>query len=469
MQPLPIYAGSHKTKAPQYAGQSLINWYVMKTQGAALSDAIIYGVEGIINIATAGNYKFIGRGAWVKNDIPYFVQGGSLVRLNSDGTLIVLGGIAGTKRCSMASNETQLMIVNELGNGYIWDDATLQPIVDVDFTANGTPISVCTIDGYFACPTDEKKFILSAIEDGMSWNALDFARADGDPDAIQALIPFKGVLYPVGVNTIEGFNNVGGADFPFSKINGLIVNKGLSFRHAYVVASDAFYFVGGGYGESPAIWMSNGQAAQKISTDAEDYAIRLELSKEGIEDSFAFQYSIDGAYFVGFSFPEKTLVYELTGQTWHERKSFIDGELVRWRPNAMVQAYGALYVSDSQDGRIGKLDVNTYKEYGNLIYRELTTQPFSNNGDRILCAALELTMESGAGDAETPNPQIRMATSKDGKTFADERTRSTGSIGEYRKRAVWRRNGRYDRLMVLRFTMTDPVNPTIIKLEGLLA
>lgn len=469
MKALPIYAGSHKTKAPQYANQSLINWYVMQSQSAALSDAIIYGVEGIVNIATAGNYRYKGRGAWVKDDIPYFVQGTNLVRLEANLSLTVLGTIAGTKRVQMASNSDQLMIVNEFGTGYIWDGATLTTITDVDFTANGTPTGVCFIDGYFVCPTNEKKFIISAIEDGLSWNALDFSRADGDPDSIQAMVPFKGVLYALGVNTIEGFNNVGGADFPWSKISGLIVNKGLASKHLYAITGDAFYFVGSGYGESPAIWMSNGQQAQKISTDAEDYAIRLELAKTGAEDSFAFQYSIDGAYFVGFSFPEKTLVYEVTGKTWHERVSFIDAELVRWRPNALVQAYGGLYVSDSQDGRIGRLETDTYTEYGSNIYRELTTQPFSNGGDRILVAALELTMESGSGDSTTPNPQIRLSTSKDGKVFSDERSRGFGGIGEYRKRAIWRRCGRFDRMAVLRFTMTDPVKPTIIKLEGALA
>ena len=468
MQPLPIYSGSHKTKSPQYANQTLINWYVMKSQGAALSDAIIYGIEGIDSVATAGDFRFTGRGAWVKDDVPYLVQGTNLIRLNSDETITVLGTIAGSKRVSMASNESQLMIVNESGTGYIWDGATLTTISDPDFTANGTPLSVCTIDGYFICPTADKKFIKSAIEDGLSWNALDFARADGDPDKIQAMVPFKGILYSLGLNTIEGFNDIGGSDFPFQKIRGLIVDKGLSFKHAFVVASDAFYFVGSGYNETPGIWMSNGQSAQKISTDAEDYTIRQELQKSGIEDTFGFQYSIDGAYFVGFSFPEKTLVYEITGKTWHERSSFIDGSLVRWRPNALVQAYGSLYVSDSKDGRIGRLGTETYKEYGNLIYRELTSQPFSNGGDRILCPALELTMESGSGDVNTPNPQIRLSTSKDGKIFSDERSRGFGGIGQYRKRAVWRRNGRFDRYMVLRFTMTDPVNPTIIKLEGLL-
>lgn len=469
MQPLPIYSGSHKTKSPQYANQTLINWYVMQSQGAALSDAIIYGVEGIDSVATAGDFRFFGRGAWVKNEIPYFVQGTNLVRLNSDETITVLGTIAGSKRVSMASNETQLMIVNEVGTGYIWDDTTLTTISSPNFTANGTPTGVCHMDGYFICPTDDKKFIKSAIEDGLTWAAIDHSRADGDPDGIQAMIPYKGVLYPIGVNTIEAFNNVGGSDFPFVKVGGLLVGKGMSYRHAFVITSEAFYFVGSGYGETPAIYMSNGQQAQKISTDAEDYTIRQELQKAGIDDTFGFQYSIDGAYFVGFSFPEKTLVYEITGKTWHERTSFIDSELVRWRPNALVQAYGSLYVSDSQDGRIGKLGTETYKEYGNLIYRELTTQPFSNGGDRILCPALELTMESGSGDVNTPDPQIRLATSKDGRTFADERTRGFGGIGKTRKRAIWRRNGRFDRYMVLRFTMTDPVNPTIIKLEGLLA
>jgi len=79
---------------------------------------------------------------------------------------------------------------------------------------------------------------------------------------------------------------------------------------------------------------------------------------------------------------------------------------------------------------------------------------------------LELTVESGVGDAATPNPVVWLDRSMDGKTWTSPRTRRLGRIGEYGHRAIWRRNGRAKRFEVFRFTITDPVKVVIIKLEA---
>ena len=132
----------------------------------------------------------------------------------------------------------------------------------------------------------------------------------------------------------------------------------------------------------------------------------------------------------------------------------------------MATAYGRVIVGDSIDGRIGELDSDLYTEYGLSIFRAIIIQPLTNQGNAIFVSELELTMESGSGDLTTTEPQIRLAWSDDAKTYSSELSRSFGRMGEYFKRVIWRRLGRIPRLRVFRFVMTDPVNPTVIKLEA---
>lgn len=55
-----------------------------------------------------------------------------------------------------------------------------------------------------------------------------------------------------------------------------------------------------------------------------------------------------------------------------------------------------------------------------------------------------------AFDLET---EIVLECSRDGgKTWSPERGRVMGNDGEYTHRVVWRRNGRYDRFAVFRFS-----------------
>lgn len=49
--------------------------------------------------------------------------------------------------------------------------------------------------------------------------------------------------------------------------------------------------------------------------------------------------------------------------------------------------------------------------------------------------------------------EVVLETSRDGgKTWSPQRGRTVGNDGEYKTRIVWRRNGRFDRTTVLRFS-----------------
>lgn len=473
---LPIANGFYESDSLPISHQSCVNWYPNIVQAPALSQETLFGTPGAVSLATTGTAQQVNRGAHVKAGIPYYVNGDGLYifsrTVNPDSSesfsVTLLGDVEGSGRVSMADNGTQLMVLSPGGKGYIYNESAgtpFQEITDPDFTANGNPQYVVFVDGYFVCTTETKKFIISALNDGLSWDALDFGSAESDPDVTVAPIVYKNQLFITGSETTEAFQNIpNGSGFPFVRSN-IFLDKGCYAPSSLIKTSSAFYMIGGGENESPAIWGYSGGGFSKISTTAID----AELSKatdEEISGAFSFKYAQKGAYFVGFTFADRTFVYDEVSGRWHERKSSISDIDTRWRVNSLVTAYGRILVGDNIDGRIGWLDEDTYTEYGNEIRRIVTTQPFTNIGDSIRVPMIELTVESGVGNDDRVDPKVSMDLSRDGKTWTYERSRSMGKIGEYNRRAVWLRNGRFPRFCVMRFKMSDPVKPVIIKLEA---
>lgn len=470
---LPIANGFYVSDSLPIAAQECTNWYPNIVQGAALNQETLFGTPGLEQLATSGTLDNQNRGAHEMAGKPYFVNGERLYRLDeivedsaATYSLEFIGDIAGTARVSMADNGTQLMILVPGGNGYIYNHVTdtFSQITDSDFTANGNPQFVVFIDGYFLVTTDSKKFIVSAINDGTSYNALDFGTAESDPDDIVAPVVYKNQLFISGGETFEAFQNIGGADFPFSR-TGLFLQKGCYAPYSLVNAQDTFMWVGGGENEGPAIWALNGNSTTKVSTTAID-SLLSKLTQDQVAAIYSWAYASKGAYFIGFSLPSTTLVYDITSQRWHERKSFLEGNLGAFRVSSIVKAYNKILCGDIIDGRIGDLDPDTYTEYGNTIVRRVATQPFQNNMQSVFFPSLELTVESGVGNAEVTDPVIIMERSTDGKTWSGPRQRPIGKIGEYSRRAIWRRNGRASRFEVFRFTLTDAVKPVIIQLTA---
>ena len=475
---LPIANGFYASQSLPISAQRCVNWYpnIVQTQG--LSQETLFGTPGIRQLVTTGIINQQNRGIHVMSGICYFVNGEKLYRL--DRTIVddadvfnytELGDIEGSGPVSMADNGTQLMILVPSGKGSIWveDTSTFTPdiaFVDSDFIANGAPQIVVFIDGYFVCNTDSKKFISSAINDGLSWNALDFGTAEADPDIIRAPFVFNGELFMLGSETIQVFQNVpSGADFPFQSVGGFVIPKGLFAPFSIAPTDNSFMFIGGGVNESPAVWMFTGNGVQKVSTTAIDNLL-AGYSDDQIAAIIAVNYAERGAYFNGFSLPDRDIYYDSITQRWHERVSFTNGQFSAWRVGFMASAYGRVIVGDGIDGRIGELDSDLYTEYGENIFRAIVIQPLSNLSNAIFVNAIELTMEAGAGDLETIDPEIRMSWSDDAKTYSSELSRKIGKIGEFMKRTIWRRLGRLPRYRVFRFVMTDPVNPTVIKLEA---
>lgn len=478
---LDIGTGFYQSRSLPLAAQRCINLYPAVPQSGALSQRSLFGCAGAKLVATTGaTVAGSNRGAMTMGGVAYFVNGSSLYSLTSDNIVTNLGLIEGSNRVSLANNGQYLVIVSD-SKSYAYDNVanTLNQITDPDFIQAST---VVFKDGYFVfSAADGSVFFNSALNDPFSYDALDFGTAEINPDKITALHVNHNELFVCGEETIELFQNIGGNGFPFQRIPGANIQKGVYARHSIREFDNTFVFIGGGKNEKPAIWKVTGSSnVQKISTDAIDNEIQKYTENE-INDAFGFDFSEGGNFFVGFSFtsaaiPSKTFVFDATtsalagGLSWHERQSGVTDN--RWRVNSIIRFNGDLVVFDRFDGRIGCLDLEVYDEYGDTLLWSKSTRPFYNLGKTSFVSKLELTVEQGVGLTlgQGSDPKVRMDFSDDGgRTFSSELTRSYGKKGVYDIRPVWYRVGSFPFSRVLRFTGTDPVKRNILKLDAELA
>lgn len=473
---IPLPMGFYTSESLPFAAQRCIGWIPTAPEGAALNNRALLQPPGIKQFAdTAIN---VNRGSWEMKEIPFFVNGNSLLSLSSTGVTTNHGTIEGSGRVSMADNGQFLVVVVPGGKSYAFDNVanTLNQITDVDFRVSDT---VVFKDGFFVfTASDGSVFFNSALNDPFTYDGLDFGTAEINPDRIVAAHVNHNELFIAGLETIEVFQNIGGVGFPFQRIPGANIQKGVHAKFSLIEFDNTFLFAGGGTNERTAIWKVTGSSsATKVSTDAIDREIQ-KFTRDEINNSFAMTYSEHGQFFAIFTFestriPSITFVYNATAsaltqqQVWFEHQTGVTDN--RWRVQSIIAAYGKLLLGDQTTGLIGELDRDTFTYYGELIFRSMTTQPFTAEGLPIFAGLLEATFESGVGltTGQGSDPQVRYDFSDNGaRTFSSEFNRSIGKIGEYTKRTVWNRQGQFPVSRVIRMTVTDPVKANLLKLAA---
>lgn len=474
--PLPLGFSFYQSESLPFSAQRCINWIPTVAESAALNTRALFqplGLKEFVDSMLNAN-----RDAQMMKEVAYFINGNALLSVLSTGVIANHGTIEGSGRVSLANNGQYLVIVVPGGKSYAYNNVadTLNQITDTDFRTSDT---VVFKDGFFVfSASDGAVFFNSALNDPFTYDALDFGSAEINPDKIVALHVNHNELFVCGSETIELFQNVGGAGFPFKRIGGANIQKGVHAKFSLIEFDNTFCFVGGGLNERSAIWKVTGSSsAQKISTDAIDKEIQ-KFNREEIESSFALTYSFNGQFLALFTFestriPSRTFVYNATAsalmqqRVWFEFQDGVTDD--RFRVQSIVAAYGKLLVGDSTTGMIGELDNDTLDYYGNEIFRQSTSQPFDQGGLPIFAGEFEATFQSGVGltVGQGSDPIVRMDKSDDGgRTFNSETRRTIGKIGEYGQRSIWRRQGRFPVSRVVRLTITDKVRANLIRLAA---
>lgn len=471
---LPLPLGSYLSEVLPLSAQRVINWIPVVSESEALSPNSLVQRAGLSDFS--GTNEKQCRGLHVVAGVLFSVNGNALFKISSTGVATNLGYISGSNRVVMADNGTTLVIVVPGGNSYTWDGVTLTAISDPDFQTSDT---VTFYRGFFVfTATDGQQLFVSNLNQPLVFDALDFGSAEGDPDRIVTQILNNDELTVLGEETSEVFKLTGGAGFPLTIIPGAFGQKGAHSKYGTVAFDNTFLFIGGGENEKSAVWRKTSSSnSVKISDNATDSLIQ-EFTAEEIAESFWTTYTQKGQLIAALTInssriPSRTFVYNgtasaLSGKSvWFEFQTGVKDRA--WRVNAIVRAYGEFIVGDSVNGMIGKLDNKKYNDYGEDIFRQMSSQAFNQGGIDTFAGEFEATFESGVGltDGQGSNPVVRMDFSNDGgRTFKNETKRKIGKIGEYGHRTIWQRQGRFPVSRVIRLTITDQVKANLIRIAA---
>lgn len=439
----------NEAKSVNASAQERLNVYFEPRPDGDKNAMTAYGTPGLDLFAevTGGPW----RGLHVANGRLFGVQQNSLYEVFSDGTTQFLGSIlTSTGQVGMADNGLQLIIVDSYG--YILNLTTnvLLQITSGGYPANTTDVTYQ--DGYFIVNSDNGQFYVSGILDGLTWDATDFATAESNPDDLQRVYATNGELVLFGTLTTEFWGNSGGAQFPYTNLRG----STLQYRLAAPWALSDY--------DSSVIGLFRNQQGGLIAGVLKGYQIER-VSNPDVETKWetytvsqasGFSYMLNGHPFWQLNFPEGSWLYDgLTG-LWSEVKGY---GLERHKAN-IGKLWNDYVVADYFDGKLYKLNVNAYTDNGEVITRRVRGRHFFRESDLISVSALTLDMETGLSGVD--NPQVMLRVSKDGgHSWAMERWTSLGSVGQYRKRARFRRLG-IARDWLFEVTVTDPVKFALI-------
>lgn len=470
-----ILGQSYVARSVNAADNVMINLFPETTANEGKEAGFLNRAPGLRLLTTIGRGPI--RALWshqTNGEDAYVVSGNELFKIDLSYNATKLGDIAGTGPVSIADNGTQLFFATN-PKGYIYDEVanTFAEITDPDFPGAAT---VGFVDGYFVFnQPDTQKLWVTSLYDGTMVDPLDFASAEGAPDSIVAVNVDHREIWVFGTNSIEVWYDAGTSPFPLQRIQGAFNELGCIAPYSVAKLDNSLFWLGNdarGYGM---VYRANGYNGARVSTHAVEYAIQ---SYGDVSDAIAYTYQQEGHSFYVLTFPtaNKTWVYDVSTGAWHERASFDNGILTRHRSNCQMNFQSQTVVGDYLNGNLYALDLNTYDDNGAVqkwirSWRALPSG--QNNLKRTAQHTLQLDCESGTGinSGQGSDPQVMLRWSDDGgHTWSNEHWTSMGKIGQYFRRAIWRRLGMTTKLRdrVYEVSGTDPVKVVIMGAELIL-
>jgi hypothetical protein len=458
---IPILNGIYADATPELRTAYPVNMVPVPKQ-SGISNGFLRPGDGIVANGTGPGTD---RGGINWNGICYRVMGTKLVTVASNGAVTVLGDVGGpvNSLVTMDYSFDRLAIASG-GRLYYWNGALTQ-VLDGDL---GVVLDVVWVDGYFMT-TDGEFLIVTELTDPTQVNPLKYGSSEVDPDPVVALLKLRNEIYALNRNTIEVFDNVGGELFPFARIDGAQVQKGVIGTFACCVYLERIAFLGGGRNEAPGIYVGAAATTQKISTQEIDELLltyteaQLTLVKLEARNDKSHQH-------LYVHLPDRTVVYDaaaseaLGEQVWFTLTTTIVG-FSQYRARNLVWAYDKWLVGDPESSSIGYLVQDTGHHWGQQVRWEFGTIIAYNEGNGAIFNRLELVSLTGSVALGT-NPQISTSYSTDGLAWSQDRSISVGTIGNTAKRLAWFQQGHMRNWRIQRFRGDSDAHVSFMRLEA---
>ena len=296
-------------------------------------------------------------------------------------------------------SNAQLMIACN-PNSYIYDTttSTFSQITTDQF--RGAKLVDFISPGYFvAMQSNGLTFQISALNDGSTWDILDFSTVDGSPDALVSMIVDHNEIWLFGTQSVEVWYYNGDVDFPFARIQGAFNEIGCAAAYSVAKLDNGLFWLGADARGQGIVYRSNGYTGTRVSTHAIEYAI---AQYDVISDAIAYTYQQEGHSFYVLTFPtaNATWVYDVATQAWHERAYWENSHFNRHRSNCQMAFNGEVIVGDYANGNLYAFDLDVYSDNGSTqrwlrSWRAIPTG--QNDLKRTAHHSLQLDCESGVG------------------------------------------------------------------------
>lgn len=460
VNPVQLFGLGNVGKSPNVSAQKRTNLYAEMTQDTEKGSLHLYPTPGLLTFVNFGAYP--SRGFYKMGDFLYVVNRFNLWRVANDGSMTNLGTLlTSSGRVDFSDNGTQIIVVDG-PNGYIYNTSTL---AFAKITAPGFPggDTVTFLNGYFIVgKPNSGQFYVSALYDGLSWAALDFATAESNPDNLIRVIADNGQVVLFGPETTEFWSDSGALDFPLARVGAAAIEWGLAARWSLCKFMDSMIFLRKNRLGAVQVCVLSGYNAQPVSNPEMDYIFSR---YSAVENATGFSYMVSGhpMYVISFPSANETWMFDGLTKAW----SKLESSGGRHRAEIQQNFLNRSLVTDFENGKLYYFDQSIYTDDGAPIARELVTR-HQSTGNYSFLSELWLEMEAGVGTltGQGSDPQIMMQISKDGgHTWSNERWTSIGEIGQYKARPRWLRCGR-SRDWLFKFRVTDPVETIFVGAWG---
>jgi hypothetical protein len=460
---IPILSGIFSDSTPELRTSYPVN-FVPTPKQSGISAGFLRPGDGLVANGTGPG---IDRGGIEWDGVLYRVMGTKLVEIDSAGTVTILGDVGGPVTQLVTFDYSfDLLAIASGTRLYYWDPvaSTLTQVTDPDL---GIVLDVVWVDGYFMT-TDGEFLVVTELTNPLAVDPFKYGSSEADPDPVVALLKLRNEVYALNRNTIEVFDNVGGDLFPFARIEGAQIQKGVVGTQACCVFIQAIAFLGGGRNEAPGIYVGAAATTQKISTQEIDNLLlnyteaQLVTVKLEARNDKAHQH-------LYVHLPDRTIVYDASAsealgeQVWFTLTTTLSG-FAQYRARNIVWAYDKWLVGDPQSTSIGYFVQDTGYHWGEQVRWEFGTLIVYNESNGAIFNELELVSLTGSVAIGT-NPQISTSYSVDGKAYSQERSISVGTTGS-NKRLAWFQQGNMRNWRIQRFRGDSDAHVSFIRLEA---
>lgn len=423
--PISIVGPTGGSRSTQFSSELTLNMYMDISDAANRKGAHDFPGQKLFSDGAGAD-----RGSWIMGTGFYVLNGFFLQRVLPNGDRTTLALISGNNRAVFADDGTNLYIVTN-GNIYRWNGSALSTISQ---SVVNSPSSIAYINRQFIITGENGLFGTSDVADGTTYNALNYAEAESNPDSLLRAYVFSQMTYLLGSKSTETWYNSGDGNPPFNRQDSSLMNIGLAGRFA-VTNTDAYLYW---LSDDRKVYQCVGASARSVSTGP--VANMLEGFGD-VSDCIASSFVLQGQDFVLFSFPSanKTLLYSETLEYWVElaSSSYYPGD--RWYGNAVMQCYGKNLSVDHRNGNVYELDLDTHTDNGDTRIRIRTLPSFTGAligkpGKRITVGGVRIGMQVGVGIAsgQGVNPVVMCEFSNDGgHTYGTESHVEIGAMGDY--------------------------------------